>query len=591
MISFNHLRGKNRGAGFFLLLSFVIIFGSCTEKVADSPHGNKPPTTFLWLFPDSTVGVGVSRTHLRWWGEDPDGVIRGYLFAYAVFPSKVSTIPDPDPFRYAFVSRTDTIMQFPLDTLFRNYTVVVRAVDNTFKGLPDRSIIRFSPNPYWDKNDNGLFDAGDELLHDLPGATDPRGAVQTFPIRNTPPRIVFAQNPNDGSIALKQPDTTYTVATFAFKGSDADGDNTLASYRIALNDTSSPSRWLTIPLRDTVVTLVVPRTRSDGAGAEVDADVYGGRFLGRQLLGRLSGLRLDAQNVLYVQAKDVAGEFSPAIRMPSGTNQWFVKKPRGKMLMVIDDIGYGITADTAYRNALAKVPGGLFSTIDHLDIGRGLVPADKANGRFGPQVPPFVDPALVNTFLLYDYVFWYTEQYPSLGVAQLSLFTYIQNGGKVIFSTTFQNSIDPRGALRDFAPIDSVSSAPFTPRPAPGDTRVPASYKVYADSSDPTNIYPQLAFNPGPPALHSVFMRPIYRRSDAKYLYNLQPDTANTPPRYIGRPNVAVIDGQKRIVFIGLPLHLLNNTVVGNPLGIGAFFTKILTLEFSPAHKIDRRKF
>ncbi|MBI4536253.1 MAG: hypothetical protein HY708_08235 [Ignavibacteriae bacterium] len=260
--------------------------------------------------------------------------------------------------------------------------------------------------------------------------------------------------------------------------------------------------------------------------------------------------------------------------------------------MVKDDINYGVFADSIYRSSLAQVPGGLFTPpIDHIDIGRGLTAEEKGNGKFGPMVPPFVDPALINTFLLYDYVFWYTEQVPSLGVAQLSLFTYMQNGGKVLFSTTFQNVVDPRAALRDFAPIDSVSSAPFTPRPAPGDTRVPANYKVYADSTDPSNLYPLLAFNPPPPTFHSVFMRPIYRRSDARYIYHLQPDTANSPPRYIGSPNVAVVDGQRTIVFIGLPLHLLNNTVVGNPQGVTAFFTKVFTEEFSPSQRVNRSRF
>jgi hypothetical protein len=51
------------------------------------------------------------------------------------------------------------------------------------------------------------------------------------------------------------------------------------------------------------------------------------------------------------------------------------------------------------------------------------------------------------------------------------------------------------------------------------------------------------------------------------------------------------VDGQGHIVFIGLPLHLLNNTTTGNPLGLAAFFTKIITQQFSPSQKINRRVF
>ena len=84
--------------------------------------------------------------------------------------------------------------------------------------------------------------------------------------------------------------------------------------------------------------------------------------------------------------------------------------------------------------------------------------AEDLSDIYGRLVPQFVDPALIQTFLLYDHVLWYTDQLPSLGVAQRSVFPYLQNGGRVIFSTMFLNTTDPRGALRDFAPIDSVSS-------------------------------------------------------------------------------------------------------------------------------------
>lgn len=569
-----------------MLLGAVV---SCDKNLTDNPAANQPPRTFLWLYPDSTVGVGVSRQHLQWWGEDPDGIVRGYLFAFASYTGRVTTLPNPDTLRYSWISRNDTILAFPLDTLFRNYTLFIRAVDNTFRGLPERSVVKMDTGPYWDKNANGVFDGSDALLSDLPGAVDRRGAIETFPIRNSPPTIAFGRNPNDATLPLKQPDTTFTVATFSWVGSDADGDNTLSSYRIALNDTTNPGNWLTIPVRDTIVTLVVPRTRSDVAGPEVNADVYGGKFIGRRLLGTLQGLRLDALNVLFVQARDVAGEYSPPITMPSGTNHWYVKRPQGRLLLVSDYINPDAqTALSTYLTALTVVPGG----VDHLDIGRGLTAPDKRDGKFGSLVPQFVDPAMIYTFLLYDHVLWYTEQLPSLGVAQFSLFAYLQNGGKVVFSTTFESSVDPRGALRDFAPIDSISSVdlsttrPPVPPPVAGDTRVYGSYVVFADSTDPGNIYPTLQFNGTTSQVFSIFMRPVYRRADARYIFHLQQSHLN---RYIGMPNVGVVDGQRSIVFIGLPLHLLNNTSLGS--GLGPLFTRLFTQEFDPARHVNRRKF
>jgi hypothetical protein len=223
-------------------------------------------------------------------------------------------------------------------------------------------------------------------------------------------------------------------------------------------------------------------------------------------------------------------------------------------------------------------------------MGLGLNAADKEAGRLGTQVPPFMDPALIQTFLLFDVVLWYTEQVPSLGVAQQSLFAYLQNGGRVIFSTSFKFSVDSRGAFNDFAPIDSISSVDLSgaqPPPRLGDTRVPANYQVLPDSTTPGNVYPLLAFN-STPSIHSIFMRPIYKRSDARYIYRLQEDVAG---RYIGSPNIGVVDGQGTIIFVALPLHLLNNIVQGNPLGITAFLSKALLQGFNVQQKINRRRF
>jgi len=341
---------------------------------------------------------------------------------------------------------------------------------------------------------------------------------------------------------------------------------------------------------------VVPRARSDAASAEVVADVYSGSFLGRRLIGQLSGLRLDGLNVFFVQARDAAGEYSTALRMPSGTDHWYVRRPRGQLLLVTDYITFDAPlALSTYLDGLASIPGGNYATVDRLDISLGLDPSGKSLGKVGRLVPAYADPALIHTFLLFDQVFWYTDQFPTLGVAQLTLLPYMQNGGRVLFSTSFQTSIDPRGALRDFAPIDSISSVDLSPNRPPvppavaGDSRIPANYILYADSTDQARIYPQLAFNPSP-RQHSVFMRPVYRRTDARYIYHLQADT-QTPMRYLGSPNLAVVDGRRTIIFIGVPLHILNNTTLGNPRGVSAFLEMALETEFSPGQRVNRRIF
>jgi hypothetical protein len=578
---------------FAVFAAAMLLCGSCRDHVDDNPAANRLPSTHLWLTPDSAVGQGVSRQHLYWYGEDPDGVVRGYLFAFSIVATNVTAPPSPDTLRYTWTSANDTTLLFPLDTLFRRFLVVVRGVDQEFPGLPKGSVVRLYPFPYRDVDDNGIFGGSDVQLPGLAGAMDPKGAALTFPIRNSPPSIAFVQSPADPTVPLRQPDTTFTAATFAWSASDPDGNNTLVSYRVSLNDTSGSAGWLTVKnLRDTMVTLVVPRARSDAAGATIAADVYAGSFLGRQYLGQLPGLTLDGDNVFYVEARDVAGEYSKPAVLPSGTDRWYVKRPRSSLLLVNDYVNSdSASALTTYLGSLRSVPGGGLASVDILNIGRGVTLADKNSGKVGGLVPPFVDPALIQTFLLYDYVLWYTDQQPSLSVAQLSLFSYIGNGGKVLFSTSFVNTIDPRGALKDFAPIDSVSSVNLSPVqiPSVGDNRIPADFVLVPDSSVPGNIYPQLAFNATPPN-HSIFMRPLYPRSDARVIYRLQEDT-RIPVRYLGTPTVGVVDGERKIIFVGLPLHLLNNTVAGNPEGLVAFFTRAFTREYNSMQVVNRAKF
>lgn len=525
-----------------LLACLSLALFQCNEKINDNPATNKPPKTFLWLYPDSSVGVGVSRQHLRWWGEDPDGIVRGYLFGF--LPFRISGMPSPDTVRYVWVTKNDTVMQFPLDTLFRYYTVFVRSVDNSFAGLPEQTVVRLSRSPFADKNDNGIFDAGDVSLPTLSSAMDPAGASLVFPIRNTPPRIGFLPNPNDATAGFRLPDYTYTVVSIGFKGTDDDGETNLAGYRIALNDTSNQANWLSVRLRDTIITLVVPRARSDAAppipGTEVAADVYSGKFNGGQMVGQLPGLRLDATNVFYVQAKDVAGEFSPVIRMPAATQpSWFVRRPRGKVLMVEDYTRLDqADAVNAYLTAFRQIPDPLFATIDTLNIALGINIANKQAGKLSRMVPPYIDPTLVRTFLLYDYVFLFTDEGPSLAVAQTVPFLYLQNGGKLLMSTIFTQNftsiLNPNAVLKEFAPIDSICSVTLgvPPPPAAGDTRLLGATPLLPDSSDPTNIYPRLALNGTSSTIHNnINMRPLYRRTDARYLYRLPKDT-RVPARY-----------------------------------------------------------
>ena len=596
---------------FFSLIFFlteIILFAGCSKEFTNQPKANMPPQTRLWLTPDGELNETVSRQHVYWYGEDPDGKVVGYLLAVGNYKPSPTQLPVPDTLTYTWVTKTDTVIALPLRAIRDSFTIIVRSVDNTFKppvdntlkktvSFSDGAIIHMTPQPYWDEDTDGVHIKNVPLTN-VQSAADPKGAILLLPIRNTPPTVQFAANPVDSS-TIQQPETTYTVATFSWVGHDADGDQTIISYRIALNDTSSPSAWDSLNSGSTYVTIAVPRSVSDNApdNGTVAASVYTGTFPGMQYRGTISGLKLNAQNVLYLQAKDIAGEYSKAVRMPSlTTGKWFVKKPKSKMLVVKDyNQSDSITAMQIYRNVFSSstILGGSLVNFDVLDVGYGLSSIDKlnqtANQTYGDLVPVNLNPAFILTLQLYELVYWFSDLYPSYVPAQIGLFNYVQRGGKVIFSTTFPENISfPNvAALNDFAPIDSVTSDPNSSSSIPtnADGRIPIGTTVVP--FDNTSGFPVLTFGPRPSAgvqFLNFNWRRIYARADAHYIYQLDStyeDSTTSPPqmkrnRFLGEPAIAVMDNGKSFVLVALPLHLLS----GNPAALTEFFRKVIVDEF-----------
>jgi hypothetical protein len=556
--------------------ALVVLEFACVKQHTNAPLANQPPQTFFWLYPDTGIATGVSRQQLRWWGEDADGYVVGYLLA--IEPDMV-TIPAPDTLTYAYVTVSDSLISFPLRQKTQTFLVAVHSIDNTFRfALPVGAAVKLSPFPYWDKNGNGTYDPiTDVNLDGLTGAMDPNGARQRFPTINTPPVIDYVYDMSDPSLVAQPPTMTFTVASFSWAGRDLDGDETIKLYRISLND-STFSNPVTVSSSVTTVTLAVPRSRSDAASALVDADVLVGSSPNLRTVGTIPGLKLDAPNALYVESIDVAGDSSRQfLRFPTSGRTWFVKKPRGRMLVVSDYT----KADTSvvrifYRDSVfTRVGAGQFGNYDVLDLGLGKSQTSLGVVKPGILVPSFqhINPALTKTLKLFDCVFWYTDATPTLIVAQYTLFDYwtSSDGGHLVYSTEFQTLNDPSGALQDFTPVDSVSSVSLLPPltyPLPGDNQIPGGYLLYPDSSEAGDIYPLLEF--GTRFSYSFNMRPIYKNAGARYIYHLQPDGRG---HYIGMPNLGVIDESKRMVFMALSLNYLTGSSKGK--GVAAFFNKV----------------
>lgn len=481
-----------------ILILAIMILGSCSESPDSTGNENRPPETHIALTPDGELRTTTSRQHIRWWGDDPDGFIAGFFFSF-------------DGNAWHFTTKNDSVFALALSGSDTTYTFSVRAVDDQGNRTWDANG-PYGPEPFTDKNGNGRYDIGEPFI-DF-GLWDPTPATLRYPVQNTPPVVEFVKGSD-------VPDTTFTVASFAWTGTDLDGDETIREYLYTLND--SVSSWKPLPRNQNFLTL----KESDG-------------------------LR-EGNNVFYLKAVDIAGASSRIIRMPSVGKTWFVKKPSTDLLIVDD---YNLTDETAnfYRAIIDTLLGGRFRGADVLDIRVG-----SSSTKKGTFVPPYINPTLLETFKLFQYIVWYSDNTPTIDIAQLTLPQYQQAGGKIVYIASFpETAIDPRGGITDFAPVDSLSPSAIT--------FVPANTRMEADSESPG--YPSLTRDTrGVPV---AFIRPLFKKINASNMYRFAAD-----PRWEGNPVVAVRSGDQRFILFGVPLHRFDGQSTVGPL-----FYHLFTREF-----------
>ncbi len=510
-----------------LFIILILIGVSCKENITGSKVENFHPETKIFLFPDSSDGISKQKSKLQvfWWGDDPDGFVIGYYIKW-------------ENESWAFTTKTDSVFTLRISGNDTSYTFYVAAVDNSGNGKYDNEVrrngINFGPEPFIDSNGNGIYDVGETFI-DI-GNIDLTPASFKFPIKNSPPEIEFQKG-------TSVPETTFTVVSFAWNTTDIDGDETVERIFIALNDTSN---FVEIPGFVNFITIVArPPFNSD----EVDAEIYFGSSVNEPYSTRLPNLKLNSLNYFYVKAKDIAGVYSKTLVMPGVDKKWYVKKPKGEIL-IIDDYTIADNAEGFYLRMLDSL--GLGDKYDYLDIKYG-----KTSTTPGIFLPKFINPTFTETMRLFKAVFWFTDNDPSLEVAQLTVRRYVERGGKILLSMIFPQIFDTR-SLGDFLPIDSVSVTPIS--------FIPANTIINVTPEGQALDYPPLQrdASPSPVARIRTF---VPNSAAAIKLYTLG---------LSGNPIIGFKDIESRRVFVGLPLHRLN----GGSSNLRAFLSKVLIDEF-----------
>lgn len=456
-----------------LLLSFAFLgVSGCSEKFSNNPHPNQPPDTFISIFTDSELNATISRQTLNWWGDDPDGMVVGFIYTFKENAANIETWSNDAPdTNWTFTTKTRETFTLRFSGTDTVYTLRVKAVDDA-------------------------------------GAADPTPAIQRFPLINTRPSVEFP-------LGTDVPETTFTVATFNWRGSDLDGDDNIAKYQYVLEDTTDISAWRELSSKINSITL----TAADGLN--------------------------QGEHVFYLRAVDIAGAASRIVRMPRNENDiWFVREPQSAFLLIDD---YNIADNTAgfYQTTLQSIVG----TIEVWDI--------KSDNK---ALEPPSSQAFTKTLLLFQRILWYADAEPNLEKAQVSIPEFLEHGGKLIMTTSFQEFTTNQGDPLDFSPVDSLGTKI---------SRITRNQLVQPSASFATMGFPELKVNTA--IIPNVF--PLVPKISADTLYVLPVNASLWP----GTPVMGVINGTSSFVFFGLPLASLNGSGTVNQL-----LEKILVEVFAP---------
>lgn len=280
-------------------------------------------------------------------------------------------------------------------------------------------------------------------------------------------------------------------------------------------------------------------------------------------------MKLDGNNIFYVKVEDVAGEYSSAARMPDTTHTWFVKKPKGNLL-IINDYGVQDQSTQFYSSIFDTIAGNaLNGKFDLWDIKTGSYYPRKGN-----LVQPYVIPTFQETLKLYKYVFWYSSDEQDFDIAQSAVRNFRSVGGKFFMTFTvpssYSSGLDINQELSDFTgAIDSLTSSILTDTlsssPVTSTGFVKSGAMVQPVAPYDSTIYPNLIrdsylSNPIDGGKVVANLRGIYPTLGASVIYKIQP--YGTDNR---QPILGVMSGDKSAFVVGVPLYRFNGNSTTSP--------------------------
>lgn len=280
-------------AVFAVFALFAVV--SCKKDFTGSPKENLPPNTFTVV--DTIIRVGPERMEsqvtLQWWGDDPDGVVKGFEYTFDSVLTPITA--------WSFITRTDSTFVLPippgLDTV--DFRFHIRAVDND-------------------------------------GLVDPTPASLGLPVKNSKPTVVFVDGPN-------KPLKTFPVLKFYWEATDLDGEDNIKQFELVWNDTTQTPFVIDAIAESGTFEAVDPTASAS------DVNVYLNNST--TSVGTMPGLLLNDSNVLYIRVVDN----SLATSAYATSYKVFVKKVTSDILLVDGYGNAGSTVTNFYATQLQSI--------------------------------------------------------------------------------------------------------------------------------------------------------------------------------------------------------------------------------------------
>ncbi len=440
------------------LIFFAFFVLSCKEQINGSINANIPPTTTLFVQSSDTLNFTTSTQTLHWDGSDADGFIQGFFYTFKKNPTEQDWTWTTER------SKTFALTINGVDTI---YSFSVKAVDNL-------------------------------------NAEDPTPATQLFPIINSPPEINWQLDSNI-------PDTTFTVASFAWTVTDLDGENTIAFFEYAIDDTNS---W----------------TRLDGDKRSITLKETDGIIAG--------------DHIFYIRAIDIAGTRSPVIHMPEENNKtWHVIAPKGRYLLIDDyevETSSSGLPDAYYKSMLNSILPTNGDDFSYWNIEK----------QFPSSIKQFTE-----TLLLFDRVIWYTDLISETDAhfvaAQIAIPEFRKiPGNKIIYTVQFNSNFGTQGEPLDFSPVDSLGTK----------FNFIATNSIYYQDSTFTNTYPDIVLPELSVSSFIVGLISLKPKLTSIPLYRYDLANSQDDPIFImlGENEFRTTQSDYDFIFAGTPMHFLN---------------------------------